>query len=85
MWKGWESARKRPRVLIQKDVTKRVCSRASVGPSSSRLPSLIALRYCQLWGEDGTRLDPTYLFSEGVGRAENKMPAWAQGALRGRV
>lgn len=42
MWKGWECARKRPRVVIQKDVAKRVCSGASVCPSAVRLLSVIA-------------------------------------------
>lgn len=70
-WRGWDSARKRSRVVIQKDVAKQVCSGASACPSSARLPPN-RRSCCKLWVESGTRVDafsggPRLIDLEGVG------------------
>lgn len=74
----WGSARKRPRVVIQKDVARRVCS--GVCSSSQRGPASCreSLQCCKLWGENGTRV----VFRGGGGTRQQNAGPSSRGSAR---
>lgn len=80
MWKGWESARKRPRVVIQKDVAKRVCSVASVRPSTVRLPSVIAYSAANFGMKMGLELGRLPVFRGGGGTRQQNAGLSSRGS-----
>lgn len=75
--------------MIKRDVAKRVCSGASVRPSSARLPLGIGGCAADFGVRVGLGLTQLCLGDHGlwlwwVKGHDNKVPVWSQGSSRGR-